>query len=68
MKILHVIADLNPSSGGPPKAALETCQSLVREGQQVTLFTTNLVDGGTSNVPLGEAVNVEGVNIYYFPC
>ena len=67
MRILHVIAELDPRAGGPPKAALEMCQALAREGQEVTLFTTNYTRQGVLEAPLGRPVNLGGVEVFYFP-
>lgn len=68
MKILHLIANLSPDQGGPPKAALEMCQALVLKGHDVHLFTTN-ADGGREiiDVPTGQVVDIDGVNVTYFP-
>ena len=67
MKILHVIANLSPDRGGPPKAALEMCRALARHGHTVTLYTTNAYGAGTLNVPIDRPVLVDGVSVHYFP-
>lgn len=67
MKILQVISSLDPAFGGPINVALGLSSAFVRMGQEVTIFTT---DAGTSSrldVPLGTAVNIKGVKVYYFP-
>jgi glycosyltransferase involved in cell wall biosynthesis len=66
MKILHVISDLRPDAGGPPKAALEMCQGLAREGHEVSLYTTDHEQKGSSRVKTNEIFEDEGVRIYIF--
>jgi glycosyltransferase involved in cell wall biosynthesis len=41
MRILHVIGDLAPESGGPAKACVEMAQALARRGHEVTIATTD---------------------------
>lgn len=41
MKILHVIADLDPSKGGPPAACRGQAQLMARRGHQVRIVTTD---------------------------
>ena len=67
MKILHVIDNLNLNYGGPPKVALEMCQGLAENGQEVTLYTTNHSDETNRDMPIGVPVNLDGVNVFYFP-
>lgn len=67
MKILHLIADLRPKSGGPPKVALEICKQLARKGHDVAIFTTNLADHGVLDVQPNVPTQVDGITIYYFP-
>lgn len=40
MRILHVIASLDPGFGGPPAACLDACAELARRGHDVRIFTT----------------------------
>ena len=67
MKILHVIANLSPEKGGPPKAALGLCRALARDGHVVTLYTTNADGDDTLAVPTNRPVMVSGVSACYFP-
>jgi glycosyltransferase involved in cell wall biosynthesis len=67
MKILHVIASLAPRYGGPSKACLELCRELVRRGEQVAIYTTNIDGDGKLAVPLDSLVPRDGVQIRYFP-
>lgn len=48
MKILHVIADLDPSKGGPPIACREAAKVMARRGHDVRIITT---DRGFSAAP-----------------
>lgn len=41
MRILHVIGDLAPESGGPAKACLEMARAVARRGHQVAIATTD---------------------------
>jgi len=41
MKILHVIADLDPSKGGPPAACRGQARLMARRGHQVRIITTD---------------------------
>lgn len=42
MKTLHLVASLARQFGGPSKACLEMCNSLVQNGNEVSLFSTNM--------------------------
>ena len=67
MRILHVIASLAPRYGGPPKACLEYCRELVRQGCDVAIYTTN-VDGPVNlDVPTDAPVFRDGVETRFFP-
>ena len=67
MNILHVIAGLSPEGGGPHKVAPELCRALAREGQAISLYTTNASRDGVLNVATDRPITVDGVNIHYFP-
>ena len=41
MRILHVIGDLAPQSGGPAKACVEMARAVARRGHEVTIATTD---------------------------
>jgi glycosyltransferase involved in cell wall biosynthesis len=41
MRILHVIGDLAPESGGPAKACVEMARAVARRGHQVSIATTD---------------------------
>ena len=63
MRILHVIGDLAPTSGGPAKAGFEMARALARRGHEVSIYTTDL--GQPTNAP-GEQIR-DGVQIRLFP-
>ena len=41
MKILHVIGDLAPVSGGPAKACFEMARAVARRGHRLAIYTTD---------------------------
>ena len=67
MRILHVISSLAPRYGGPTQACLELCEELVRQGEQVTIYATNIDGPEQLDVPLDRPVWTNGVEIRYFP-
>lgn len=68
MKILHLITNLSPNYGGPVKACLETCKQLVRSGDEVSIYTTNLdFPKGKLDVCLNKRVMLGEVKVSYFP-
>ena len=70
MRILHVVPSYLPAVryGGPIFATHGLCKALVARGHEVQVFTTNIDGPGNSPVPIGLPVNMEGVQIRYFPC
>jgi len=65
MRILHVIGDLAPESGGPAKACVEMAQALARRGHEVTIATTDFspsVGRARPQVP-----QEAGVDVRVFP-
>ena len=67
MKILHVIANLAPRYGGPSKACWEMARAVAQLGHEVSIYTTNQDGPGELEVPVGQPVWREGVEIRYFP-
>jgi glycosyltransferase involved in cell wall biosynthesis len=67
MKILHVIANLDPHYGGPAKACPEMARAVAQLGHQVSIYTTNQNGPGELDVPLDRPVYQDGVEIHYFP-
>jgi glycosyltransferase involved in cell wall biosynthesis len=70
MRILHVIPSYLPAVryGGPIFAVHGLCKALAARGHEVQVFTTNIDGPGNSPVPIGLPVNLEGVQVRYFPC
>ena len=68
MRILHVVPTYLPATryGGPIFAVHGLCRALAARGHQVEVFTTNVDGEGISDVPLGMAVERDGVNVHYF--
>jgi glycosyltransferase involved in cell wall biosynthesis len=67
MKILHVIANLAPRYGGPSKACWEMARAVAQLGHEVSIYTSNQDGPGELEVPVGQPVWQEGVEIRYFP-
>jgi len=67
MKLLHVVPTYAPAwkHGGPIRSVHGLCKALAARGHQVTVFTTDVDTGGA--VPTGEAVELDGVEVWYFP-
>lgn len=66
MRVLHVIPGLSPLFGGPPQAVLGMCRQLRDRGVEVEIATTNANVVGTTGIPLGRPVVVEGTTVYCF--
>lgn len=64
MRILHVIQDLAPGSGGPVEACLGMARAMRRRGHEVIIHTTNWDRGGFHPTSRGEAAGVEGIAIH----
>ena len=69
MKILHVVPTYLPARryGGPIVAVHGLCKALAARGHDVDVFTTNVDGDGVLDVPVGEPVAMDGVNVRYFP-
>ena len=69
MRLLHVVPTYLPARryGGPIVAVHGLCRALAARGHQVDVFTTNVDGDGVLDVPLGEAVDLDGVRVRYFP-
>lgn len=69
MKILHISPSYIPAYryGGPIYSVHGLCQALAKLGHDVQVYTTNVNGDQDSAVPIGEAVDVEGVKVWYFP-
>ncbi|MGR9072535.1 MAG: glycosyltransferase [Gammaproteobacteria bacterium] len=69
MRILHVVPSYLPATryGGPIFSVHGLCKALARLGHEVHVFTTNVDGRSDSGVPLLQPVEMEGVNVWYFP-
>ena len=69
MKILHVVPTYLPARryGGPIVAVHGLCKALVARGHQVHVMTTNVDGDATLDVPTDRAVDLDGVQVRYFP-
>jgi glycosyltransferase involved in cell wall biosynthesis len=63
LRILHVIGDLAPASGGPTKAGFEMARALVRRGHEVAIYTTDF--GQPAGAPAEQLR--DGVQLRFFP-
>ena len=69
MKILHVVPTYVPAYryGGPIVSVHGLCKALVARGHEVHVFTTNVDGDATLDVPTDRSVDVDGVQVRYFP-
>jgi glycosyltransferase involved in cell wall biosynthesis len=69
LKILHVVPTYIPAwrHGGPTQAVHGLAKALVGLGHHVTVFTTNVHAHDVLQVPVNCTVNVDGVEVRYFP-
>jgi glycosyltransferase involved in cell wall biosynthesis len=69
VNVLHVVPTYVPAwrHGGPILAVHGLCKALAARGHAVTVFTTDVHGDGRLDVPLGEPVAVDGVEVWYFP-
>src|SRR3989344_2837409 len=69
MKILHIIPTYVPAFryGGPILSVHNLNKWLVKQGVDVTVYTTNIDGKGTLDVPTNREVLLDGVKVYYFP-
>lgn len=69
MRLLHVVPTYLPAIryGGPIRSVHALCRELAARGHEVHVFTTSVDGPGDSDVPLGRPVDVDGVQVTYFP-
>jgi glycosyltransferase involved in cell wall biosynthesis len=69
LRVLYVTGYYKPAFvyGGPVLSTAGLCEGLVEADCDVTVLTTNANGSGLLDVPLGEAVNIDGVPVWYFP-
>jgi glycosyltransferase involved in cell wall biosynthesis len=70
MRILHVVPTYYPAVryGGPIFAVHGLCRALAARGHELHVFTTNVDGPGTTATPVAKPVDLDGVQIRYFPC
>ena len=70
MRILHVAPTYLPAVryGGPIFTVHGLCRALAAKGHEVQVFTTNRDGPGITPTPIGTPVDLDGVQIQYFPC
>jgi len=67
MKVLQVVSSLAAGFGGPSTAVWELCRELARQGEDVTIFTTDADTVGRMKIGLDTPVAIDRVKIFYFP-
>jgi glycosyltransferase involved in cell wall biosynthesis len=69
LRILQVVPTYLPATryGGPIYSVHGLASALAALHHEVHVFTTNADGPEDSQVPLGEPVNMDGVNVWYFP-
>src|SRR5262245_46752372 len=69
MRILHVVPTYLPAVryGGPIFAVHGLCRALVSRGHEVEVVTTNINGSENSAVPIEVPVELDGVQVRYFP-
>lgn len=68
MKILHVVASYLPARryGGTIVSVHGLCVALAARGHDVHVFTTSVDGRADSDVPHGQPVTIDGVNVWYY--
>jgi glycosyltransferase involved in cell wall biosynthesis len=68
MKVLHVVPTYLPATryGGPIHSVHGLCRGLVGIGHEVDVLTTSVDGDRDSDVPHGQPVDVDGVQVTYF--
>ena len=69
MRLLHIVPTYLPAVryGGPIRSVHALCRTLTERGHDVQVFTTSVDGDRDSDVPLFRPVDVEGVQVTYFP-
>jgi glycosyltransferase involved in cell wall biosynthesis len=70
MRILHVVPIYLPAVryGGLIFAVHGLCRALAARGHELQVFTTNVDGPGISPTPIATPVDLDGIQIRYFPC
>ena len=67
LNVLHVTPLYEPACpGGSVTSTVDLCRSLVQLGHRVTVYTTNSDGCRSMAVPVNQAVDTGGVEVYYF--
>ncbi|CAM3822678.1 XrtY-associated glycosyltransferase XYAG1 [Mucilaginibacter galii] len=68
MNILHIVPSYKPAYiyGGPIESVARLCEGLVAAGNTVHVYTTTANGKTELEVPVGQPVDVEGVQVTYF--
>ncbi len=69
MKVLHIVPTYLPATryGGPIYSVHGLCKALAAKGHEVHVFTTSVDGDLDSDVPINEAVEIDGVKVWYYP-
>jgi glycosyltransferase involved in cell wall biosynthesis len=69
LRILHVVPAYYPAVryGGPIRSVHGLSVALARRGHDVHVYTTNVDGNEDLDVPLGRPVELNGVQVHYFP-
>jgi len=69
LRIVVVVPYYKPAYiyGGPVRSISSLLEALARLGVRITVLTTNANGSGRLNVALGEPVDVDGLEVWYFP-
>jgi glycosyltransferase involved in cell wall biosynthesis len=70
MRILHVVPSYLPAVryGGPIFAVHGLCRALAARGHKLHVFTTNIDGPGITDTPVSKPVDLDDVQVRYFPC
>jgi len=68
LRLLFVLGYFEPAYlyGGPIRTRSVLSRALVRAGADVTVFATDAHGKGRLDVPIGQPVHLDGVQVYYF--
>ena len=69
LKILFVTPYFYPALayGGPVKSTFDLARKLVARGNQVTVFTTDVLDQRRRIKSKKQSVDIKGIKVFYFP-
>lgn len=69
LRILQVVASYYPAVryGGPIRSVHGLSAALVRRGHEVHVYTTNVDGPSNLDVPVDRPVDLDGVQVHYFP-